>query len=94
MSRKALLVWNLICLGLLINIVTIAVITAPFPFQQLAFDQPNIAVLYFPFIWLPACIVPLVLLSHLVCIKVLLSKKEGPLHTIESSSEEEMLLGR
>jgi hypothetical protein len=37
-----------------------------------AFDQPNIAVLYFPFNWLPSCIVPLVLLSHLAAIRQLL----------------------
>jgi hypothetical protein len=42
-----------------------------FPFQQFAFDQPNIAVLYFPFIWLPSCVVPLVLLSHLAAIRQL-----------------------
>lgn len=70
-GRKVILVWNLICLGLLINIVSNAILSAPFPFQQFAFDQPNIAVLYFPFIWLPCCVVPLVLLSHLVAIRQL-----------------------
>jgi hypothetical protein len=64
-GRVVLLVWNLVCLGLLINIVTHAVLSAPFPFQQLAFDQPNVAVLTFPFIWLPGCVVPLVLFAHL-----------------------------
>ncbi|WP_460473023.1 hypothetical protein [Emticicia fontis] len=67
-----LLVWNFICLVLLINIVSTAILSAPFPFQQLAFEQPNIAVLYFPFNWLPACIVPIVLFSHLVAIRGLL----------------------
>ena len=59
------LLWNILCIGLLVNIVVTAVLAAPFPFQQLAFEQPNIAVLYFPFVWLPAVIIPLVLLSHL-----------------------------
>jgi hypothetical protein len=74
-DQKWLLVWNCICLLLLINIVTIAVLSAPFPFQQLAFDQPNIGVLYFPFVWLPCCVVPLVLLSHLAAIRILLRKQ-------------------
>jgi hypothetical protein len=74
-GRNGLLVWNFICLGLLINIVVIAVLSAPFTFQRLAFDQPNIAILYFPFIWLPSCVVPLVLLSHLASIRQLLSSK-------------------
>ena len=73
-GKTIMLLWNFICLGLLMNIVTIAVLSAPFPFQQFAFDQPNVAVLYFPFVWLPCCIVPLVLLSHLVTIRRLLLK--------------------
>lgn len=72
-GRNVMLLWNFICLGLLINIVVNAVLSAPFPFQQFAFDQPNIAVLYFPFVWLPGCIVPLVLLSHLATIRQLLN---------------------
>lgn len=67
-----MLIWNFVCLMLLINIVSTAILSAPFPFQQLAFEQPNIAILYFPFNWLPACIVPIVLFSHLVAIRGLL----------------------
>ena len=71
MSRNLLLTWNIVCLALLINIVAHAVLAAPFDFQQLAFDQPNRAIFYFPFVWLPACIVPIVLLSHLAAIRQL-----------------------
>ena len=74
LNKTILLLWNFICLGLLINIVFIAVLSAPSPFQKFAFDQPNTAVLYFPFTWLPACVVPLVLLSHLATIRQLLKK--------------------
>lgn len=72
LGQKVILLWNFICLVLLINIVANAVLSAPFPFQQFAFDQPNIAVLYFPFNWLPSCVVPLVLFSHLATIRHLL----------------------
>ncbi len=74
MGKGILLGWNFLCLGLLINIVVHALLSAPLPFQQLAFDQPNIAVQYFPFLWLPAVVVPLVLLSHLAAIRQLLNK--------------------
>lgn len=67
-----LLTWNIICLLLLFNIVIHAILSAPVPFQQFAFDQPNVAVLYWPYVWLPAFIVPVVLLAHLVAIKKLL----------------------
>ena len=74
-NTRLLLIWNFICLGLLFNIVVHAVLSAPFPFQQLAFDQPNIAVLHAPFNGLPSCVVPLVLLSHLAAIRQLLRSK-------------------
>ena len=70
--RRLLLIWNFICLGLLLNIVINAILAAPFPFQQFAFDQPNIAILYFPFTWLPCFIVMIVLYSHLAAIRHLL----------------------
>ncbi len=73
-NRPLLIVWNLIAFGLLINIVTNALLSFPFPFQQLAFDQPNRALLYFPFIWLPTLIVPIVLFCHLASFWQLFSK--------------------
>lgn len=75
LSNSIILIWNFVCLGLLINIVTNAILSAPFPIQQFAFDQPNIAVLYFPFNWLPSIVVPLVLFSHLAAIRQLLKNK-------------------
>ncbi|MEO7264954.1 MAG: hypothetical protein ABIW38_08580 [Ferruginibacter sp.] len=73
-GRNVLLVWNIICLGLLLNVVINAVLSVPTSFQQFAFDQPNIAVLYFPFTWLPAVVVPLVLFSHLAAIRKLVKR--------------------
>jgi hypothetical protein len=75
-SKRVLLIWNFVCLGLLVNVVTIAILAAKTPFQQLAFEQPNIGVAYFPFVLLPSLVVPLVLFSHLVAIRQLLSSKE------------------
>lgn len=78
LHRNVLLIWNFCCLALLVNIVVIAILSSPFPFQQLAFDQPNTALLYFPYIWLPCCIMPLVLFSHLAAIRKILLK--GSVH--------------
>jgi hypothetical protein len=71
LSKKIILIWNFICLALLLNIVINAVLSAPTVFQQFAFEQPNIAILYFPFNLLPAVVVPLVLLAHLAAIRQL-----------------------
>ncbi len=74
-SQNAILIWNFICLGLLINIVVNALFSAPSPIQKFAFEQPNIAILNFPFSWLPTFIVPAILFGHLTSIRQLLKQK-------------------
>lgn len=61
----ALRIWNIAALLLLLNIVATAVLSIPTRFQQLNFDHPNLAVTQYPFVLLPAVIVPAVLYSHL-----------------------------
>lgn len=68
-NKKLLLGWNILCLILLLNVVITAVFAIPSPFQKLAFDQPNVAVMYFPFNLLPTFVVPVVLFSHLVAFR-------------------------
>lgn len=75
LNRQTILIWNFICLGLLINIVVNGLFSAPSPIQKFAFDQPNIAILNFPFSWLPTFIVPIVLFGHLTSIRQLLKQK-------------------
>jgi hypothetical protein len=47
---------------------------APSPVQRLAFEQPNVALLHFSFGWLPAVLVPLVLLAHVAALRQLLAR--------------------
>jgi len=75
LNKSILLVWNFICLALLLNIAFNAILSLPSAFQQFAFDQPNIAILQFPFVFLPSVLVPLVLFSHLASIRQLLFNK-------------------
>lgn len=70
-NRPILLVWNIVCLLLVINIITMGILSAPTPLQKIAFEQPNIGVLKFPYIGLPSLIVPIVIFAHLVAIKQL-----------------------
>jgi hypothetical protein len=64
-KRGILIVYNVLGIVLLANIVGTAIISTPSPLQMTAFDQPNVAVLYFPYIWLPTIVVPIVLFAHL-----------------------------
>jgi hypothetical protein len=75
LSYKVVIAWNVLCILLLLNIVVLAVLSAPFPFQHFGFEQPNVAILHFPFVWLPCFVVPVVLFAHLASIRQLLIKK-------------------
>ena len=74
-NRRLLIAWNVLAFGLLLNILVIAILSLETPFQRFAFEQPNRGVLYFPFIWLPAIIVPIVFVSHVVSLWQLLKQE-------------------
>jgi hypothetical protein len=70
-----LIIWNIICLVLLLNIVTIAILSVATPFQQFGLNQPNIAIAHFPFNWLASVVVPIVLFSHAATLRQLILQK-------------------
>jgi hypothetical protein len=69
LNKSILIGFNILCLLLLLNVVITGVLSVPYPFQLLNLEQPNIAMLYFPFVWLPAFMVPCVLFAHLVSLR-------------------------
>lgn len=79
LNKGFLLAWNILCLGLVLNIVLNAILSLPTPFQRFAFEQPNVGLAYFPFIWLPCFIVPVVLIAHIVSIRRIVLNKENKL---------------
>lgn len=74
-NKPILWVWNIFSIVLLVNILINAVLSMPTKMQMLAFEQPNIAVLKFPFLLLPTVIVPIVLISNLAGFIILNKKK-------------------
>lgn len=71
---KFLFVWNFVALALLFHIVITAVLSLPTSFQVFGQAQPNLAVTHFPFVWLPAVIVPIVLFAHIISIRKILAE--------------------
>lgn len=65
--------WNVLGLGLLINVVGVAVLSMPGPMRFFVDDPPNLWVATFPFIWLPTVLVPLALAGHLLVTRKLLA---------------------
>lgn len=68
-NRKFFIVWNVAGMVFLLFIVSLAILSSPLPIQRFAYEQPNIAVLEFPYCLLPACIVPVVLMSHILLLR-------------------------
>ncbi len=66
LSGRWVLAVNVFGFGSLLWTMSLAVRSAPGPLQQLSFNLPTVAPLYFPFVLLPAVIVPLVLTAHLL----------------------------
>lgn len=64
--RWAILGFNLLGLALLINIVTIAILSAPTPLQRFFNEPANTFVAYFPYVWLPALLVQAAWFGHLL----------------------------
>ncbi len=68
-SSMVMLVWNALGLISVLLVFIRGIGSLPSPIQIWDFSQPNYAVMHFPFIWLPAFIVPTVVLAHLIAIR-------------------------
>jgi len=77
-GRRGLFIWNALGLLSVLNALGRAMLSAPFRFQRFAFDQPTVAILHFPFVLLPAFIVPAVLLCHFAVFRKLTSPMSLP----------------
>lgn len=71
LNRTLLWIWNIGGLVLLVNIIIHGVLSSPIFIQQFAFEQPNIALMYFPFIWLGVFVAAVPLFLHFVAIRKL-----------------------
>jgi hypothetical protein len=69
-GRRLVLAWNLLGLALLVNIVTVAILSTP-PFAAFGPDRLNVFVMVTPFVWLPAVLVLAALAGHLVIFRAL-----------------------
>ena len=76
MSKIAAIIWNLLTLVLLFNIVIRAIQATPYFYDANIYDQPNIAVFYFPYVLLPLFVVPVVFFCHIASFYQLFFIKE------------------
>ncbi|WP_211165401.1 hypothetical protein [Flavobacterium silvaticum] len=75
LDPKVILIWNVICLALLVNVVSNALLSLPGRYGLFGYERPNTALGFFPFILLPSFLVPVVLFSMLASVRQLLKKQ-------------------
>jgi len=68
-SRTGIVIWNVIGLGLLLNIVIVAILSTPSPWRVFMNEPANYIVTYFPISWLPGALVPLAYYLHFMSIR-------------------------
>jgi hypothetical protein len=69
-GRRLVLLWNVLGLGLLVNVVTVAILATP-RFKYFGDERLNVWVTYPPYVWLPAAMVLAALAGHLVIFRAL-----------------------
>lgn len=67
--RISALLWNFAGFLLVTNITLISILSTPVPFRQFMNEPANTIVSFFPFVWIPAFIVPFAFLMHVLSIK-------------------------
>ena len=68
-SKNGILIWNILCLGLLLNIVITAILSTPSPWRVFMNEPANTIVADFPISWLPGFLVPLAYYLHIFSLK-------------------------
>ncbi len=68
-QRIVAVLWNYAGLLLVTNIFIAALLSTPSPMRQFFNEPSNTLVAYFPFVWVPAFIVPFAYLMHVLSIK-------------------------
>jgi hypothetical protein len=65
-SPKLVLAWNVLGFGLLLNVLTIAILSMPTPLRVFMNEPSNAWIAQPPFVWLPAVLVVAALAGHVV----------------------------
>ena len=73
-GRRLVMAWNILGLGLLLNIIIVAILSTP-RVQYFGPDRLNTFVTYTPFVWLPAVMVLAALAGHLLVFRALRARR-------------------
>ncbi len=75
-SPRVAVVWNIAGLGLLLNIVVVSILSMPTPLRVFMNEPANTIVAQFPFVLLPAVLVPIAYSMHVLSLRQLLARRK------------------
>jgi len=84
-SKPLLIAWNLASIVLLVNIVTIAILSTPSPIRVFMNEPSNTIVALFPVSWLPAFLVPLAYTLHFFSLRKIAVKNSKPAEVLKEA---------
>ena len=64
--RGVVMAWNMLGAALLVNILAVALLSAPVPFRKFMNEPANTWILHAPWVWLPSVMVLAAILGHLL----------------------------
>jgi hypothetical protein len=76
-SPGLVFLWNTLGVALLINILAVALLSAPTPFRVFMNEPANVWITRPPWIWLPAVMVPAAILGHVLVYRRLVMERRG-----------------
>ena len=76
--------WNIIGLALLLNIVTVAILSTPAPIRYFMNDPANRLPSMFPYVWLPTFLVQAALFGHLLVFRAVKRSTTPPNLTLQA----------
>lgn len=69
--------WNVVGFVLLLNVLVIAMLSTPTPFRVFQGEPANVWITMAPWVWLPALLVPIALVGHIVVFRALRPASPG-----------------
>jgi hypothetical protein len=84
-SMWLVVAWNIMGFALLVNVVTIAILSAPVPFRYFMNDPANLLPSTFPYVWLPTFLVQAALFGHLLVFRAITRSAPQPNRTLKAT---------
>ena len=76
LNDAVLIAWNVIGLGILLNVMIHGIISVPSPIQQIQTTPVNHFMLHFPYVWLLSLLVPTAFAGHVLSLRQIAIKRK------------------